>query len=460
MSSPFGIDPYPGRPKILFIGIAASSHTRSWIDLLGSTQFNIRLFDMPAGYPPDDWPVRTYIIAENPRPGLDPNTRNCFYPTPDDQQSYLNRVDQWVAQNRKKPAYWMSRVFRKAMNIVRFSMNRPLLMAPVLPLPVPRSVSPRKWLAEIIQEWQPDIIHTAGLDPAGFYYFQTREEFSLAGTGKWILQLRGGSDLTLSRLQPDSQKRISAVMNAADQIISDNRINIRYASEMGIDESRFASVCPVPGTGGIDVDSQVSTAREKPSLRRLILWPKAYESTWSKALPVFEALKLCWKSIQPCTIHLLSMTDPDTRAWFYTLPEQIRENCIVHDRIPRSEVLSLTGQARVMLIPSLVDGVPNTLYEAMASGAFPIVSPLDTIRPVVENEKNVLFARNLYPEEIEAALTRAMCDDQLVDEAGQNNLELVRKIADRSKIKPRMIAFYEDLAGESNRNTLPDNLGD
>jgi len=33
-------------------------------------------------------------------------------------------------------------------------------------------------------------------------------------------------------------------------------------------------------------------------------------------------------------------------------------------------------QARVMSSPSLVGGVPNTLYEAMASDAFSIVSPL------------------------------------------------------------------------------------
>jgi len=68
-----------------------------------------------------------------------------------------------------------------------------------------------------------------------------------------------------------------------------------------------------------------------------------------------------------------------------------------------------------MLAPSLIDGVPNVLYESMACGAFPIVSPLDTIRPVVKNEKNVLFARNLYPQELAEALTRAMTDDDLVD---------------------------------------------
>ena len=41
-------------------------------------------------------------------------------------------------------------------------------------------------------------------------------------------------------------------------------------------------------------------------------------------------------------------------------------------------------RARVMLAPSLVDGTPNSMFEAMASGALPIVSPLETIRDEVK----------------------------------------------------------------------------
>jgi glycosyltransferase involved in cell wall biosynthesis len=101
-----------------------------------------------------------------------------------------------------------------------------------------------------------------------------------------------------------------------------------------------------------------------------------------------------------------------------------------------------------MLAPSLVDGVPNSMYEAMAAGALPIVSPLETIRPVVEQERNVLFARNLYPEEIAGALTRAMTDDALVDSAAKHNLELVRRVANRGEIQPRVVKFYNELAGQ------------
>ena len=111
------------------------------------------------------------------------------------------------------------------------------------------------------------------------------------------------------------------------------------------------------------------------------------------------------------------------------------------------------AQARVLLAPSLADGIPNILYEAMATGAFPIVSRLEAIRLVVENEQNVLFAHNLYPHEIAEALSRAMSDDALVDGAARRNLELVRRVADRSKIRPCVIKYYETLAGEQARGS-------
>jgi glycosyltransferase involved in cell wall biosynthesis len=132
--------------------------------------------------------------------------------------------------------------------------------------------------------------------------------------------------------------------------------------------------------------------------------------------------------------------------WYWSLPESLRAACAIDDRLPRERTLELMTEARVMLAPSLVDGVPNTLYEAMAAGAFPIVSPLETLAGVVEEERNVLFARNLYLGEIADALMRSLTDDALVDRAAQNNLVVVRCVADRASIRPRIVDFYASLA--------------
>jgi hypothetical protein len=64
----------------------------------------------------------------------------------------------------------------------------------------------------------------------------------------------------------------------------------------------------------------------------------------------------------------------------------------------------------------------------------------------VREGSNVLFARNLYPDEIGEALVRAMHDDVLVDSAAERNLARVRELADRALIRPRVVGLYEALA--------------
>lgn len=417
MSSSFDTDELSGKPKILFIGPGESSHTHSWIDLLNGADFNVRLFSLPQGSPPSDWPIKTYVTEYGQR-DLDRSTRLYVF-----------------ASGKLK---------RLAKRSAAALLRQPFSPGPVI----------ESWLAKIIRQWRPDIIHTLGMESGGELYFDVRRKYGLDGVGIWILQTRGGSDLALRHLDPELRPRIAEVLRSCDLLVSDNQRNFRLALEMGVREDQLASIAPVPGTGGIDVEALQARRREPPSQSRLVLWPKAYECPWSKALPIFEALKICGERIQPCEIHILATT-PETKQWYPSLPATIRERCQIEGRVPRERVFDLMAQARVMLAPSLVDGVPNSMYEAMAAGALPIVSPLETIQPVVENERNVLFARNLYPNEIAAALTRALTDDSLVDSVAAQNLPLVRRIANRADIRTRVISFYHSVVWKRTTNRPP-----
>lgn len=413
MSREFQRDAHAGRPRILFVGLGESSHTHSWIDLLEGARFNARLFAMPTGLPPDSWPVRTYVTAYTGS-RLDPATRQWFYPR--------------------------GRGLRLARRVLlRAARGRS------------ESELQSRWLAAVVGEWRPQVIHTLGLDAAKFY-LAARERHGLASVGRWVLQTRGGSDLALTHLNPELWDETARVLRACDQLLSDNQQNLRIAREMGVREEQFARTGTLPGTGGIDVDHLRARWRGRTSERDLVLVPKAYECPWSKVLPVLEALKLAWARLGEAArrfrVSLLAAT-PETRMWYWALPEEVRAACTVEERLPRQSALEMMTRARVMLAPSMVDGVPNSMYEAMAAGAFPVVSPLETITPVVGEERNVLFARNLYPEEMAAALSRALTDDALVDAAAETNLALVRRVADRRQIRERVVDFYEQLAGQS-----------
>ena len=409
----FRDDPYPGAPRILFIGLGESTHTHAWVDLLSGARFNVRLFALPSGIPPHDWPVRTYVTATTDVP-LDRG----------------NRVRLYAADRaRRYPKKGYARFLLRGASLEE------------------------RWLAQVIREWQPEIIHTLGLDPAGVFYHRVRQAFSLDPTAKWVLQTRGGSDLALTRFDPDRAPALAAVMRDCDQLLGDNEQTFAIARDMGVRRDQIASTGTLPGTGGIDIELLASAAVGPASSRRVIVWPKAYDCPWSKSLPVLEALTKCWDRIAPCEVHMLAM-QPETRMWFHALPPHVKSACRVAERVPRRQLIELMGRARVMLAPSLVDGTPNSLFEAMAAGAFPIVSPLETIQPIVRDGENVLFARNLYPDEIAEALIRAMRDDALVDGAARVNTDVVRRHADRSAIQPRVVAWYESLADAARRRPL------
>jgi glycosyltransferase involved in cell wall biosynthesis len=404
MPTAFDGDPYPGRPKILFVGVPYSSHVLSWLKLFEGQPINVRLFGVPDGAPPAECPVKTYLITPWPPRNLDGDVRQCLHPTPEEREQSAGKVL------------------------------------------TPRATSPEAWLAQIIREWQPDIIHTLGFDPGGRFYFDVRQVYPMGDIALWVHTLYGGSDIELRRLNPEAAAWLTALIKECDQFLSDVAVNREYLLALGAAEAQWSPLNPVPATGGLDLEPIVAAWHGPPSSRRIILWPKAYDCPWSVALPVFEALKLAWDRIQPCTIHMLAMTTEGTRMWYYALPQSIQQRAYVYERIPQAAVLDLMVQARVMLAPSLVDGFPNSVYEAMAAGALPIVSPLNAITRMIAAGENALFARNLYPEEIAEALVRAMNDDALVDEVAQRNLALVQQRANRARIRPRVLDYYEDLA--------------
>ena len=307
MRASFDVDLYPGRPRILFIGLGESTHTHSWIDLLDGSELNIRLFTLPSGVPPEDWKVRTYVTASTSSE-LDPNTRARLYPP--------GRF-----KRRCKKGY--AHVFLRGGT----------------------DELEEKWLAQIVRRWRPHIVQTLGLDPASYLYLKVRDQFGLRDIAKWVVQVRGGPELALRRLMPERVAAIRSTLSECDHLIADNQQNYEYATDLGLEKDRISPLGVVPGNGGVDVSELEQSWCGPPShRRRLILWPKAYEKPHGKALPVFEAIKLAWDRIQPCELYMLAMTS-ETRMWYQTLAEEIRRSCRVdyntnplgrHHKAPRT----------------------------------------------------------------------------------------------------------------------------
>jgi hypothetical protein len=379
----------PVRPRVLFIALAQSTHTHAWISLLDPAEFDVRLHGVHGTMAPEG------VVVRMTRP-----------------PSRLSRLQHRVA--------------------------RRIVGARIADLEM-------QALAREIHEWQPQVIHSLGLEPASYVLLETRRRFGANANGTWVVTARGGPELALHRLIPREAARIREVLERCDRLIADNALNYQYAIELGLLPQKAACLGPVPGIGGVDVEA-LRALRSVPAAKsRLIVMPKAYDCPASKVLPVFEALKLCWDRIQPCEIHFTAAT-AEAEMWFAALPERIRKGCRLHERISRDELLRLMGRSRLMLAPSLTDGVPNVLYEAMASGCAPVLSPIETLESLVAEGVHALFARNLYPHEIADALVHGMSDDNLVSAIVARNAGLVERLADRRRIRNQVVDFYRACA--------------
>jgi glycosyltransferase involved in cell wall biosynthesis len=423
----------PGRRlKILFVGELHSTHARSWIASLPKSRYHMRALTLSDVVPQDD--LRISVLCPT-RPRRSTAARRFVD----------MRVVADAFSNLKNPPpalrNWRRRVFAE------LCLSWPPRIGPAVGL-ILQAVT-AQWLRRVHDGWRPDIVHILGLTPAGQAVADILRGRRTAGGPRFVLQLRGGSDLALAHADPSRAPALAEAIRFADAIVTDNRYNAIYFARMGL----AADAVPwlvVPGTGGIDVAKLASRRRDPPSSRRKIVVPKAYESPWSKGLPILQALKIAWPQIQPCEIELL-MAVNELPDWVRLLPSEMAAVIRVHRHVEHDMALELLAEARVVLAPSLVDGTPNVMWEAMALGALPIVSPLPTITPIATEPDNVLFANNLDPDAIARQLIRAMRDDALVDAMAVNNAALVGRLADRAIVRPKIQAFYRAFQTTSNQ---------
>ena len=391
------------KKKILIIGLAHSTHTHAWLDLIDHKKFEVRLFG-----------------EKNTPPGA---LMKVFHYSFSNNFPFVNLKDR---QNG------FARAIGKIIYLLDYKSG----------------FLKKLWLTNIIKVWQPDIVHTLGLDPAAFNFLPIHESLKKKSY-RWIVTIRGGSDIEFERFIPAKKEIFKRIFSQCDSAIADNPMTYQYAYQLGLVKTKKPPLAFIPGTGGMDLAYLAKLRKIKTTASRTILWTKACEVTYSKGLPVLEALKTAWPKIQPCRV-VMSRVNTDFMPWINALPLEMRQSLEIHEYIPRKELLKTMAQSRVVLLPSLVDGIPNSLYEAMATKTCAIVSPLATIRTAISDE-NVLFARNLYPDEIAKQIIKAMNDDILVDRMIKNNLRLVNDIANRKKIGPQVNLYYQEMAYDSKK---------
>lgn len=260
-----------------------------------------------------------------------------------------------------------------------------------------------------------------------------------------------GNDFTLCA--PDNPliaRQTRRALARADALHTDCRRDLAMAIEAwGFDAAKPAAV--LPGAGGIQL-TRFHPAVADEALRRqlniaedapVIINPRGFRG-YVRNDVFFAAIPQVLNK-HPKALFLCVALQNNALAAKWVKQFGIAENVRLLPAVARDEMAELFRLAHVAVSPSLHDGTPNTLLEAMACGCFPVAGGIQSIREWIDDEVNGLLCDATSVESLAGAMIRALDDEPLRQAARERNLQLIAERAEYHSVMQRAEAFYGDL---------------
>ncbi|MCW2909969.1 MAG: putative glycosyltransferase [Actinomycetia bacterium] len=307
-------------------------------------------------------------------------------------------------------------------------------------------------LQRLVDQHRPDLVHAMRIPFEGIA--------AGALTGLPVIVSVWGNDFTLfadrTRMMAKATRRALAT---AEVLHCDCHRDARMAREWGFPADRPTWV--VPGNGGVDAcvfhlgRSDLRQRLGIPEQATVILNPRGIRE-YVRTDTFFKALPPVLRSFPE--VHVVC---PGMAGSHYA------ENMIIDARLDRRRVHLLPTldhrlmadafrSSRLSVSLSEHDGTPNTLLEAMACGALPVVGDVDSVREWIRDGINGLVVSARDPAAVSAALMRSLKDDTFVRRAGEENERLVRDRADYQRNMLDVESRYEMLVrSRSTRGAEP-----
>jgi glycosyltransferase involved in cell wall biosynthesis len=121
-------------------------------------------------------------------------------------------------------------------------------------------------------------------------------------------------------------------------------------------------------------------------------------------------------------------------------------------RVNNEDMPALYRQAQVMVNPSLVDNMPNSILEALASGVPVVSTNVGGVPYLVEHGKTALLVPPQDPQEMAAAILVLLKDPAKAGQMQQAGIQSVQQYT-WSKVQSRLLGVYKRVLTKG-RNTM------
>jgi glycosyltransferase involved in cell wall biosynthesis len=218
------------------------------------------------------------------------------------------------------------------------------------------------------------------------------------------------------------------------------------AKEWGYGQSKPAVV--LPGAGGVQLNSFFPPSiTDTPEDERapFVVNPRGMRA-YVRNDTFFRSIPLVLEQSPEARFVCVNMADePEAIRWIKEL--DIAASVDLLSRQTRSEMADLYRKAPVAVSITTHDGTPNTLLESLASGCFPIVGDIESLREWVTHGVNGFLVDPADHHALARSIITALKTPQLRSKAREINLGLIAKRADFNRVMQTAVAFYEQLIG-------------
>ena len=225
-------------------------------------------------------------------------------------------------------------------------------------------------------------------------------------------------------------------------MIADTKRDLRQAPRFGF---RGIVLGDIVATGGFDLDAVRRIRDSAPATRDVILVKGRQGDLVGRAANVLHALRRVPEAARHRVCILMA-----SREMREALAGEFRDlRCEVLPRLGYADLLALFARTRAAVSASDVDGTPGFLIEAIATGALPVHSDMESVRDWIrEGENGLLFPADNVSA-LAAQLKRALTDDELVARASVANWRIAQERLDRARIRVQVAEIVRRMARPS-----------
>lgn len=305
-------------------------------------------------------------------------------------------------------------------------------------------------LRAFIQEARPDLVHALripyegmlaaeALFPGGRVVPSRSSARSVSRPPSFLVSV-WGNDFTLhAPSTPLMGYYTRKVMKSVNGLHSDVERDVRLAREWGLSAEKPTFVSP--GNGGIR--TEIFYPPTEPVKAPVIINPRGVRPYVRNDM-FFKAIPLVLAEHPKAKFLCIGMqNEPQAQGWVREFG--IEDVVELLPAFPHEKMGEVFRGAQIVVSPSIHDGTPNTLLEAMACGCFPVAGDLESIREWITHGQNGLLFDSNNPQSIADAILLGLEREDLRTEAASLNQNIISTRAEYGTNMKRTGEFYEAL---------------